>query len=98
MAGAEVAAAATIGLEGLLAAQEGGAEAARDRAARAHGEASLALLESLRAALLTGAETEPVREQLAAHAARMTPAADPRLQAAQRAIALRVAVELARRG
>lgn len=89
---------AATGLEALLGAQEHAAESPRDRAARRHGQESLKLLRALQQALLAGEPDPATLTRLAAHAAAMPSADDPRLAAVQRAIAQRVAVELGRRG
>jgi len=104
---------AATGLDGLLGVQEAATESVRDRAARRHGHATLKLLDALHRAMLggnpdgTGPDgmgpdgTGPGGEDLARLAALQQgqpPADDPRLADALKAIATRVAVELARRG
>ena len=84
-----------VAMPSLLAMQEAGQEAVRDRDARRHGEDMLEALAALQRVLL-GAGRGFDMEQLADLARRMPPAADPRLAGVQRALLLRVAVELAR--
>jgi hypothetical protein len=69
----------------------------QDREARRHGDAMLGALASLQAALLTGTEAA-ARDSLAALAATRPQAADPGLEQTLQAIAVRAAVELAKRG
>ncbi len=69
--------------------------AARDQHAKHHGEATLRALASAQAALL-GGSPDAARQSLAALADNPPVAADPRLNAVLRAIAVRAAVELAR--
>ncbi len=83
-------------LDAMLALQEAEAESVRDRAARRHGKALLEALAALQHALL-GGEEGPALQRLAALLAAMPEAADPRLGAVLRAVALRAQVELARR-
>ncbi len=90
-------AAAPASLSGLLALQETGVEAPRDRAARRRGQDILAVLSALQRALLAGADPADTLEQLAALTADLPRALDPRLDAVLSAIALRGRVEVARR-
>ncbi len=87
--------AAPVTMPGLLALQEAGQDAGRDRDARRHGEAMLTSLADLQRALLGGADRGAL-QSLADLARRAPPAADPRLAGVQRALLLRVEVELAR--
>jgi hypothetical protein len=92
------AAAVPASLGAMLALQEAGAEPARDRAARRHGQAMLKLLAALQRAMLQGgAEDEAELGRLAALSAEIPTASDPALRQAVAAIALRASVELARR-
>ncbi|MBN9562574.1 MAG: hypothetical protein J0H14_17880 [Alphaproteobacteria bacterium] len=87
-----------VSLGAMLALQEAGAEPARDRAARRHGQAMLQLLAALQRAMLAGeggGEAELTR--LASLATEVPLASDPALRQAVAAIALRASVELARR-
>lgn len=90
-------AAAAAGLAGLLALQEGETDAARDRAARAHGDALLKELSALQAGLLAGADDPAALRRLASLADAAPQAADPGLRGLLRAASLRARVELARR-
>ncbi|MBU6499044.1 MAG: hypothetical protein KGJ41_12570 [Rhodospirillales bacterium] len=85
-------------LAGLLGAQAGEAEDVRDRAARRHGHAILAALDSLHLMLLGATPDAAPLRQLAALAAALPAAHDPRLAGVMAAIAQRAAVELARYG
>ena len=89
--------ATTPSLDGLLAAQEGALETARDRTARRHGLTMLGLLAELQRGLLTGDPDTPVLRRLADLAADCPVPDDPVLAGLVRACAQRVAVELARR-
>lgn len=107
--GAASALAPAAALAGLLALQEAGPEAVRDRAARRHGRAMLAALAGVQLALLAGADggdgtgsggTAPAAaalERLATLLDGMPPAEDPALAAVLGAVALRCRIELARR-
>ena len=107
--GAASALAPAAALAGLLALQEAGPEAVRDRAARRHGRAMLAALAGVQLALLAGADggdgtgsggTAPaaaVLERLATLLDGMPPAEDPALAAVLGAVALRCRIEIARR-
>lgn len=89
---------APVGLHGLLAMQEAETDAAQDRAARRHAGAMLDDLSSVQRALL-GNDAEGTASALGrlADAARRSPAAaDPRLGAVVRAIAMRAEIESAR--
>jgi hypothetical protein len=91
---------AASGLAALLATQELADPRLRDRAARRHATATLDALAALQAALLgepdDGGMGGDALGRLAALAGQPVPA-DPGLAALTRAIALRAAVELARR-
>ena len=89
------AAVSVVGLTDLLALQEAEQDTVRDREARRHGDATLAALASMQRALLGGSR-EGVMETLTRLARNAPEAADPRLLAVQRALQVRVAVELAR--
>jgi hypothetical protein len=99
---------ATLGvaLDGLLALQEAGTETVRDRAARRQGQVALTLLAKLQCEVLGAALAgdgaaglaDATMDRLAELAAASPGADDPRLTASLRAVAVRVAVELARRG
>ena len=89
------AAAPIAGLSDLLALQEAGQAAVRDREARRHGAATLKALASMQRALL-GGEANDVLETLSSLSRNAPEASDPRLAAVQRALQVRVAVELAR--
>ena len=96
---AAAAAPAPVGLHTLLALQEAEADAAQDRAARRHAGSMLHELSEVQRALLQG---DPTRTSAAlarlSDAARPGPAAiDPRLAAVVQAIAMRAAIEAARR-
>lgn len=95
---AAVAGPAPMGLHGLLALQEAEADAAQDRAARRHAGSMLEELSSMQRALLGGDPdgTAAALARLADAAQRGPAAADPRLGAVVRAIALRAAIEAAR--
>lgn len=88
-------AATPVTLPSLLAMQEAGQDAVRDREAREHGEALLHGLAALQRALLGGGDPGTLT-RLAALVRRAPAPADPRLLAVQRALLVRVAVELAR--
>ena len=90
---------APVGLHGLLALQEAEADAVQDRAARRHAGAMLDDLSSMQRALLGGDPdgTTAALSRLADAARRGPAAADPRLGAVVQAIAMRAAVEAARR-
>lgn len=98
-ASAAVGGPAPVGLHGLLALQEAEADAVQDRAARRHAGAMLDDLSSVQRALLGGdpEETTAALSRLADAARRSPTAADPRLGAVVQAIAMRAAVEAARR-
>ena len=85
-----------VGLDRLLAVQEDAGETVRDRAARRQGQAILALLGRLQRSLLSGEDRTAILRELATLAAIPVPD-DPRLAAVLRAIAVRAAVESARR-
>lgn len=90
--------AAPVSLHSLLALQEAEAEAVQDRAARRHAGFMLEELSALQRALLGGADGGAVAaDRLAVLARRSPAAADPRLAAVVQAIAVRAAVEAARR-
>ncbi len=98
LAPAPVSEPAPVGLHGLLALQEAEADAVQDRAARRHAGAMLDDLSSMQRALL-GGDPDGTRAALSrlADAARRGPAAaDPRLGAVVRAIAVRAEIEAAR--
>lgn len=95
MAGA-AAAAAPASLLGLLALQEGETDAARDRAARRHGEGLLKELAALQRGLLGSEEAPGALARLAELSGHMPEAADPGLAGAVRAVALRARIEIAR--
>ena len=84
-----------VSMPSLLALQEAGQEAVRDREARRHGEAMLDALGELQRALLGGAPAEGIAA-LAGLLRRAPVPADPRLAAIQRALLVRAAVEVAR--
>lgn len=90
---------APVGLHGLLALQEAEADAVQDRAARRHAGAMLDDLSSMQRALLGGDPdaTSAALGRLADAARRGPAAADPRLSAVVRAIAMRAEIESARR-
>ncbi len=89
------AAAASVSMPSLLAMQEAETGQVQDREARRHGEATLAALAALQRALLAGAGAAALGPLAAAMRA-APPASDPGLAAVQRALLVRVAVELAR--
>ncbi len=94
----EAAAAVPVSLGSMLALQEAGAEPVRDRAARRHGHAMLQLLAALQRAMLGGGSGDEAElGRLAALSAEIPPTSDPGLRQAVAAIALRAAIELARR-
>jgi len=98
----EMTAAGGVALDGLLALQEAGTETVRDRAARRQGQVALSLLAKLQCAALAGdgagGVADGTMDRLAELVSVPTGADDPRLTASLRAVAVRVAVELARRG
>ncbi len=83
---------------GMLLLQEMDAGPARDRGARKHGRAMLDALAALQRALLDGGEDPAALDRLAALLQHCPEASDPGLRATVAAVALRVHVELARRG
>ncbi len=85
------------GLDGMLALQEREADAARDRGARRHGQSLLRELAALQRALLDEAGDPACLQRLAALGRTVSDAADPGLAAIVRSLALRAAVEVARR-
>lgn len=89
---------AVTGLDGMLALQEAGAEAVRDRQARRHGQALLGTLARLQHDLLQEGGDDSALHQVAALLEAMPPAANPALASALAGVALRARVELARRG
>ncbi len=97
-ASAAVSAPAPVSLHGLLALQEAEGDAVQDRAARRHAGAMLDDLSSVQRALLGGDPdaTAAALGRLADAARRGPAAADPRLGAVVRAIAIRAAIEAAR--
>ncbi len=101
-AGAAAATAPARGLDALLALQETAAStgdaATRDREARRHGRDLLEALAALQRALLSGDAGEATLGRLGALLRSMPDAADPALGAVLRSVALRVRLELARRG
>jgi hypothetical protein len=85
-------------LGGMLGLQEQEDGAARDRGARRHGQASLRELAALQRSLLAGPGDPEALQRLTA-LGRATPEfSDPGLSSVVKAIALRAAIELARRG
>ncbi len=86
------------GLDGMLAVQEREADAARDRGARRHGQSLLRELAALQRALLGGTGEAACLQRLAALGRATADAADPGLAAIVRSLAVRAAVEIARRG
>ena len=82
----------------MLLLQETDAAPARDRQARRHGRAMLDALARLQHALLGGGDDPAALDQLAALLEHCPEASDPELRATVAAVALRVHVELARRG
>lgn len=95
---AAAAAPAPVGLHSLLALQEAEADAVQDRAARRHVGTMLDDLSSMQRALLGGDPdgTSAALARLADAARRGFAAADPRLGAVVRAIAMRAEIESAR--
>lgn len=96
----------SVSLSGLLAMQETAPGSVRDRAARRHGQKMLealrdlqrvALGATLRSALSSADGVDDPTQRLADLAATPCPADDPGLAEILRAIAVRAAVELARR-
>ena len=94
-AAGEAARVVSVSLPSLLALQEAGEDAVRDREARRHGDSLLDALRELQRAMLGGASAGPL-ERLQSLTAAMPGAADPRLADVQRALMVRTAVELAR--
>jgi hypothetical protein len=92
------AAASEISLTGLLALHQDEAEPPQDRRARRHGRDMLEELNGLHLALLGDSGGFRGLRRLAALAADIPQAADPRLRAALAEIAVRARVELARYG
>ena len=92
------AAAAPAGLHTLLALQEADADAVQDRAAQRHAGSMLNEMAALQRALLRGdrAGLQTVTARLADVGRHIPAAADPRLAAVVRAIAMRAAIEAAR--
>lgn len=85
-------------LGGMLGLQEQEDGAARDRGARRHGQALLRELAALQRSLLAGPGDPEALQRLTA-LGRATPEfSDPGLSSVVKAIALRAAIELARRG
>ena len=80
----------------MLALQEEEEGQVADRDARRHGQAMLAALAALQRLALGDGSADGALEQLASLVRATPDAADPRLAAVQRAIQVRVAVELAR--
>jgi hypothetical protein len=95
-AGVSVEEATPVSLVGMLAMQEAGADAARDREARRHGEEMLQELADLQRALLGSGVSAAGLANLADLASRARPAADNGLRGVLDAIGLRAQVELAR--
>ena len=91
----EVQAAGAVATPSLLALQEAGQDAVRDREAREHGESVLHVLAALQRALLGDGDPALV-DRLSALVRRAPLPADPRLAAVQRAVLVRAAVEVAR--
>jgi hypothetical protein len=83
---------------GQEAGQQAGVEAARDREARRHGSAMLDALAMLQRSMLGGQDRQGVEslQSLARLVQATPPPSDPALAAVQRALLVRVAVELAR--
>ena len=82
----------------LLLLQEQQDTPARDRRARSHGRQLLDLLARLQVGLLTDTPTDSAMQQLAALIVKCPDGSDPALQDALAQVALRVRVELAKRG
>jgi hypothetical protein len=89
---------AEILLGNLLSLQEDESGTVQDREARRHGRDMLAELEARQHAMLRDTRDIAALRRLAALAADVPQATDPRLSEAMRQIALRAAVELARYG
>lgn len=92
----------SVSLVGLLAMQETGPESVRDQAARRHGQKILDALrdlqrEALGATPANVSDVEDATQRLTSLATTPCPADDPRLADVLNAIAVRAAVELARR-
>ncbi|MGH7119350.1 MAG: flagellar assembly protein FliX [Acetobacteraceae bacterium] len=81
----------------MVALQEAELKGARDRAARRHGETMLDELRALQVRLLDGGGAPELLGRLATLAEVLPEAADPKLAALVRAVALRAEIELARR-
>ena len=96
---ASVSATPSIGLPSLLAFQEAEADAAQDRAARRHAGSMLAELSAVQRALLLGdaAGKDMALGRLSSLTRHGVAANDPRLAAVVQAVAMRAAVEAARR-
>ena len=86
-----------VHLGDLLALQETGPESPRDRAARRHGQQMLDLLRDLQLAALSAMTDPETLPRLTRLATAMPSADDPGLSEVLDAIAVRAAVELARR-
>ncbi len=84
-------------LGGMLSLQEMPSDAARDRAAAAHGAEIMEVLSALQRALLAGGEDQAALARLIRLAESAPEAADSRLSGVMAAILLRAKVELARR-
>ena len=84
-----------VSMPSLLRLQEAQGDAVSDRDARRHADEMLDALRDMQGALLAGARGAGL-ERVAQLARRAPEAADPRLQAVQRALLVRVAVEQAR--
>jgi hypothetical protein len=96
-AGPEPAMVASVVMGGLLALQDEAAPAQRDRAAKRGGEAVLAELSRLQAAMLDGRDGSML-DSLSETLARLPEAASPHLKSILAAIRIRAGLELARRG
>lgn len=81
----------------MVALQEAELRAARDRAARRHGETMLDELKALQVRLLGGGAAPDLLGRLATLAEMLPDAVDPKLAALVQAVALRAEIELARR-
>ncbi len=95
-AGSVSAAAPSALIGAMLALQEAEPNSSRNRAARRHGETMLGELRALQVGLLGGAAEAGTLRRLARLAEALPEAADPKLAALVRAVALRARVELAR--
>ena len=91
-------AASVVSLGDMLILQEDDDAAGRDRKARQHGRAMLAELKALQRALLADAPDPTPLRRLAALAADVPLATDPRLREAMAEVSVRAWVELARFG